>query len=92
MKYSTDAEILLSPSLSLDGMDHESCKTISDFTGINLAKLVYFGQRFGVKTILDRPSLMGLTQDQETRLEDLRKVIFFGGDETYGTDVTAQPV
>ena len=80
MKYSTTTEILGSPSLQLDGMDKNVCKTISDFTGIELSKIVYFVQNFGLKTILDHPSLMGITQDQETLLQNLRNVILFGGD------------
>ena len=92
MNYSTTPEILNSPSLALDGMDPESCKTISDFTGIEFLKIAYFIQHFGLKRILDNPSLMGLTSDQETLLTNLRTVLLFGGDEAYGTNVTSQPV
>lgn len=92
MKYSTTPESLSSATLTLDGLDHYGYKTMSDFTGIGLAKIVYFGQHFGLKTILDRPSLMGLTQDQETRLEDLRNIILFGGDDKDGTNVTSKSV
>ena len=97
MNYSTKPEIIGSPSLKLDGMDNENlyfnaCKTISDFTGIELSKIVYFVQNFGLKTILDNPSLLGITQDQETLLKNLRNVILFGGDDEDGTNVTSKSV
>ena len=97
MNYSTPTEIIGSPSLKLDGMDNENlssdvCKTISDFTGIGLSKIIYFVQNFGLITILDNPSLMGITQDQETRLLDLKSIIIFGGDDTNGTNVTSKSV
>jgi len=92
MNYSTTPEILDSPSLALDGMDDEICKTISDFTGLELSKIIYFVQNFGLRRILEQPSLMGITQEQETILNNLRTVLLFGGDEAHGTDVTSQPV
>ena len=93
MNYSTKPEIIGSPSLKLDGMDNaDVCKTISDFTGIELSKIVYFVQNFGLKTILDNPSLLGITQDQETLLKNLRNVILFGGDDEDGTNVTSKSV
>ena len=91
MNYSTTAEILNSPSL-LDSMDHDSCKTISSFTGLELSKVVYFVHNFGLKMILETPSLMGITQEQETLLANLRTILLFGGDEAYGTNVTSKPV
>lgn|GEM_PF-1366426 len=92
MNYSTTPEILGSPSLTLDGFDKNVCKTISDFTGIELSKILYFVQNFGLKTILDNPSLMGITQGQETLLNNLRYVILFGGDDGNGTNVTSKSV
>jgi len=92
MKYSTTPEILSSPTLTLDGLDHDGYQSMSDFTGIGLAKIAYFGQRFGMKTILESPSLMGITQDQETLCRDLRKVLLFGGDDENGADVTSKSV
>ena len=92
MNYSTTPEILGSPSLTLDGFDENVCKTISDFTGIELSKILYFVQNFGLKTILENPTLMGITHDQETRLKDLRNVILFGGDDRNGTNVTSKSV
>jgi len=86
MNYSTPKEILGSPSLKLDGMNNENsysdvCKTISEFTCIELSKIAYFVQNFGLKTIFDNPSLMGITPDQETRLLDLKSIILFGDDD-----------
>ena len=92
MNYSTTAEILGSPSLTLDGTDNDVCITISNFTGIELSKIAYFVQNFGLRTILDNPTLMGLTQDQETLLLNLRNVILFGGDDANGTNVTSKSV
>ena len=92
MNYSTTPEILGSPSLTLDGMDNDVCKTISDFTGIELSKIVYFVQNFGLRTILENPTLMGITEDQETLLNNLRNVILFGGDDKDGTNVTSKSV
>ena len=92
MNYSTTPEILVSPSLTLDGMDNDVCKTISNFTGIELSKIVYFVQNFGLRTILENPTLMGITHDQETQLLDLRNVILFGGDDKDGTNVTSKSV
>ena len=92
MKYSTTPESLVSPTLTLDGLDHDGYKMMSDFTGIGLAKIVYFGQHFGLRTILENPSFMGLTQDQETRCHDLRNVLLFGGDDQNGADVTSKSV
>ena len=92
MNYSTTTEILGSPSLTLDGIDKDVCKTISDFTGIELSKIAYFVQNFGLRTIMENPTLMGLTQDQETLLLNLRNVILFGGDDANGTNVTSQSV
>jgi len=97
MNYSTTAEIFGSPSLKLDGMDSENlysdvCKTISDFTCIELSKIVYFVQNFGLKTILDNPTLMGITQDQETILLNLKTIILFGGDDAFGTNVTSKSI
>jgi hypothetical protein len=91
MNYSTTTEILGSPSLQLDGMDKDVCKTISDFTGIELSKIVYFVQNFGLKTILDNPSVIGITHEQKTLLVNLKTVILFGGDED-GTNVTSKSV
>ena len=92
MTYSTTPEILGSPSLTLDGFDNDVCKTISDFTGIELSKIVYFIKNFGLRTIMDDPSLMGITQGQETLLNNLRYVIIFGGDDGNGTNVTSKSV
>lgn len=92
MNYSTTPEILLSPSLTLDGIDNDVCKTISNLTCIELSKIVYFVQNFGLKTILDNPTLMGITQDQETLLNNLRNVLLFGGDDEDGTNVTSKSV
>ncbi|MFZ3131445.1 MAG: hypothetical protein WA125_10185 [Desulfosporosinus sp.] len=97
MNYSTTPEILVDPSLALDGMDNENlyfdaCKTISDFTGLELSKLVYFVQKFGLITILDNPTLMVITEDQETLLNNLRNIILFGGDDENGTNVTSKSV
>jgi hypothetical protein len=92
MKYSTTEENLGNPSLKLDDMDNNVCKTIANFTGLELSKIVYFVQNFGLKTILENPSLMGITQDQETLLHNLRNVILFGGDDEDGTNVTSKSV
>jgi len=92
MNYSTTAEILGSPSLTLDGFDNEICETISDFTGIGLSKIAYFVQTFGLRTILDNPALMGITQDQEALCHNLRNVILFGGDDDNGANITSQSV
>lgn len=92
MNYSTTPEILGSPSLKLDGVDHDGCEIIANFTGIELSKIVYFVQNLGLKTILDNPSLMGLTQDQETLLNNLRKLILFGGDDQNGANVTSKSI
>ena len=35
---------------------------------------------------------MGITQDQETLLHNLRNVILFGGDDEDGTNVTSKSV
>jgi hypothetical protein len=92
MKYLTTEENLGNPSLKLDDMDNNVCKTIANFTGLELSKIVYFVQNFGLKTILENPSLMGITQDQKTLLHNLRNVILFGGDDEDGTNVTSKSV
>jgi len=92
MNYSTTVEISGSPSLTLDSMDKESCKTMANFTGIDLSKLVYFIRNFGLRRVLEQPSLMGITKEQETLLKNIRILLLFGGDEAHGTNVTAQPV
>ena len=99
MKYSTTTEILGNPSLKLDGEESEKgniylavCKTISYLTAIDLSKIIYFVENFGLKTILDNPGIMGVTQDQETILRELKDVILFGDDDKGETNVTSKSI
>ena len=90
MKYSVEPEILGDSTFKLDGDFDESlypdvCKTISEFTCIELSKVVYFVHQLGLKTFFSNPSLMGISQDQEILLKNLENLIQFGAENAYGT-------
>jgi hypothetical protein len=97
MEYSVEPEILGNSTFKLDGDFDESiyqdvCKTISEFTCIELSKVVYFVRKFGLNTFFSNPSLMGISKEQEIRLNALENLLQFGAENAYETDVTPESV
>lgn len=97
MQYPISSENLGYPTLKVDGDFNESfnpdiCKTISEFTHIELSKVIYFVHNFGLKKFFSNPSLMGISGEQELLLKDLEKLILFGAENSYGTNVTTKSI
>jgi hypothetical protein len=87
MNYPIVDEIIGTPSLKLDGIPENQINQvsyiISNITYIKLSKVEYFIVNFGLETILNNPSIMGITPDQEDIIKNLNDLILFGG-ETNG--------
>lgn len=89
MNYKIEDERLGSPTLKLDGEQHNSnmdraASIITKFTGINNDKIKYFLESFGLKAILNNPSIMCTNQDEIKMLNELKEIL--EGVEYYGTN------
>jgi len=88
VKYPLAGEIINDPSLQVDGNNtrnsystsNEISKVISDFTGIAYTKIVYFTQNFGLIAMLKKPSIMGITKEQEVLLLELMDLLLYEED------------
>lgn len=86
----------LQPSLKLDGDTKEAVKSasfiISEITGMKETKVNFFINNFGLKTILDDPSIMGVSQEQLDTLKTIGNLIKFGGVDFGFANDNKQPV
>lgn len=55
-------------------------RLISVYTGVPADKILYFLKSFGISKVLNEPSIIGLTADQELKFKEL-KVLLEKGDE-----------
>ena len=97
MKYKIEPEILGDSTLKLDGglcenLYPDVCKTISEFTGIDLSKVVHFVNKLGLKNFFLSPAVMGISKEQEMSLRDLENLIQFGAENVYETNVYHESV
>lgn len=86
MTYKETPERINSSSSKLDGDENQGAyisKTnvekaislISGLTGINADKLKQFSERFGFAAIFDKPSLIGVSFEEEITLKELKELI-----------------
>lgn len=84
MNYLIEDKQLKEPFLKLDGEEykdyHRVSSILSQLTNIKLSKISFFIKEFGLSKILDEPSLMGITTEQEILIKDLRDLLLFGED------------
>lgn len=99
MKYPVSNERLGDPSLKLDGDIQQNISQIayilSSYTGIEYSKLYYFIENFGLNKILNEPSIIGVSAEQETTISELKELILLLGEEnngTMGTNNNVKPV
>lgn len=58
-----------------------AAKIISDFTGIDIAKITYFLNNFGIDQILQNPSIIGVDSETEKKLSELKELLDLGSKE-----------
>lgn len=78
--YEIQEEMLGKPTLKVDESNNNSnvskfSDIISEYTGIDRNKLIFFIEQFGVDTIISNPSIVGVTKDQEQRLLELKVLL-----------------
>ena len=91
MKYDCKEEIIGSPAVKLDGdvQDDDTVRAagiISDFTGISSSKVIYFLEKVGLGTILNKPSIMCSCPDEIKKLMELKEIVIGVGNCGSDTD------
>lgn len=80
VKYQVHDEILGSPSLFVDEISgsfdvEKAIGFLSEYTGIEKEKIIYFVENFGLKRIMNDTDILGLTNEQKEKIYELKYLI-----------------
>ena len=71
MEYGIDEERIGTPTYKVDEINDELINTIAEFLEMERVKVEFFTEKMGL-TWLDEPSIVGATEDQISRINDLK--------------------
>jgi len=74
MEYEIDEERVGAPTYKVDEENDELINTLAEFLKMERVKVKYFTKKMGLAW-LDEPGIVGATEDQLIRINDLRSFL-----------------
>jgi len=74
MEYGLEEERVGAPTLKVDEENDELINTLAEFLKMERAKVEFFTKKMGLAW-LDKPGIVGATEDQLIRINDLRSFL-----------------
>ena len=74
MEYGLEEERVGAPTLKVDEENDELINTLAEFLKMERAKVEFFTKKMGLAW-LDEPGIVGTTEDQLSRIYDLRSFL-----------------
>ena len=71
MEYRIDEERIGAPTYKVDEVNSELISTIAEYLDMDRVKVEFFTEKMGLAWI-DEPSIIGVTEEQLSRINDLR--------------------